>query len=100
MLSKVVTEGSKLRVHFLNTSGSLKTRDGNSPTHVEVAGINNEFHPADAVIEKDTLVVSSPNVPAPTRVRYGWAQDAMPNVAGATGLPVAPFDSAKWPLAQ
>jgi sialate O-acetylesterase len=100
MFSKLVTEGPKVRLHFAHTGGSLRTRDGKSPTHLEVAGTNTEFHPADAVIDKDTLVVSSPNVPAPTRVRYGWAQDAMPNVAGATGLPVAPFDSAKWPLAQ
>ena len=100
MFSKLVTEGSNVRLYFAHTGGSLKTRDGKSPTHLEVAGTNNEFHPADAAIEKDTLVVSSPNVPVPTRVRYGWAQDAMPNVAGATNLPVAPFDSAKWPLAQ
>ena len=100
MFSKLVTEGSNVRLYFAHTGGSLKTRDGKSPTHLEVAGTNTEFHPADAVIDKDTLVVSSPNVPAPTRVRYGWAQDAMPNVAGATNLPVAPFDSAKWPLAQ
>lgn len=99
MLSKVVTEGSKLRVHFLNTSGSLKTRDGKSPSHLEVAGTDNVFHPAEGVIEKDTLLVASGKVSAPTRVRYGWAQDAMPNLAGATDLPVAPFDSTKWPLA-
>lgn len=98
MYSKLVADGSKLRVHFVYTHGSLKTRDGKPPTHLEVSGTDNQFHPAEAVIDQDILVVSSPSVPSPTRVRYGWAQDAMPNLAGATNLPVAPFDSGKWPL--
>jgi sialate O-acetylesterase len=98
MFSKLSARGSSLQVHFVHTGGGLKTRDGKPPTHIDVSGSDHQFHPADAVIENDTLIVSSPKVPAPTRVRYGWSQDAMPNLAGATSLPVAPFDSQKWPL--
>ncbi len=98
MFSKAVPEGNKLRIHFLHTAGKLKTKDGKTPSHIEVAGDDNRFHPAEGMIEGDNLLVHSTHVPSPKRVRYGWAQDAMPNLAASTDLPVAPFDSAKWPL--
>ncbi|NOU36569.1 MAG: hypothetical protein HOO88_07350 [Kiritimatiellaceae bacterium] len=39
----------------------------------EIAGTNRAFFSATAVIDKDTVVVSSPSVPAPAYVRYCYA---------------------------
>ncbi len=47
---------------------------------------------ADAKIEGDSVVVSSPTVTSPTAVRYAW--DAYPegaNLYNSAGLPAAPF---------
>ena len=46
---------------------------------------------ADAVIEGDTVVVSSPEVPDPKHVRYGWAWNPIVNLFNKEGLPAIPF---------
>lgn len=49
------------------------------------------FIDAEAVIEGDTVVVSSPTVPTPTSVRHGWANVPNCNLANSVGLPASPF---------
>ena len=56
--------------------------------------------PAEAVIEGQDVVVSSPQVTKPTAVRYAWA----PNPAGCNlynkeGLPASPFRTDAEPAA-
>jgi sialate O-acetylesterase len=47
---------------------------------------------ADAVIDGDTVVVSSPDVPAPVAVRYAYAANpAAANLYNRAGLPASPF---------
>lgn len=38
-----------------------------------IAGVDHKFHWADAVIEGNTVVVSSSEVTLPVAVRYAWA---------------------------
>jgi len=54
-----------------------------------------KFYPATAVIEGDTVVVSSPQVPEPVFVRYGWYElkQGRNNLYNKQGLPAAPFRS-------
>ena len=51
----------------------------------------NFFAFADAVIEGDTIVVSSPEVPLPKYVRYGWAWNLLVNLYNKEGLPAITF---------
>lgn len=53
--------------------------------------------PAEAVVEGRTVLVSSPRVPRPVAVRFGWSSVAQPNLVNAAGLPAAPFRTDDWP---
>jgi len=59
----------------------------------EIAGADGKFVWADAVIDGDnSIVVSSPDVPAPTQVRYAWATNPEGcNLYSKAGLPASPF---------
>jgi sialate O-acetylesterase len=56
-----------------------------------VAGADGKFVWATATIEGDTVVVSSPAVAHPTKVRYAWADNPSVNLTNGTGLPAGPF---------
>ena len=85
-------DGNKLRLKFKYAADGLKSRDGKPLTWFEVAGADGKLQKANASIEgKDTIVVSSSEVTAPTQARFGWNQEAMPNLVNSAGLPASPF---------
>ncbi len=89
----VTTSGSDtLRVWFSHADGLHAT--GNQPHGFELAGPDNQFHPADAAIDGTTVLVHSTEVPHPTRVRYAWASFTDANLFNAAGLPASTFF---WP---
>lgn len=82
-------EPGRLRITFRNAAGGLRTRDGKAPSHFEITGAGvGGFLPADAVIDGDSVVLSSPKLAAPTAWRFAWHMLAEPNLTGGTGLPV------------
>ncbi len=89
-------EESKIRLSFSNSNG-LKTSDGGPIKGFALAGEDKKFVWADAVIEGDHIVVSSPKVPSPVAIRYGWADNPDCNLINSAGLPASPFRSDKWP---
>ena len=54
------------------------------------------FVDADAVIDGDTVVVSSKEVRWPAAVRYAWADNPDGNLTNKDGLPAAPFRTDNW----
>lgn len=90
-------EGNKVRVYFDHVDGGLVVK-GNELTHFQVAGADGEFRPAKAVIDGETVVVWSEEVPQPVGVRFGWSDDAEPNLFNAAGLPASPFRTDNFPL--
>jgi sialate O-acetylesterase len=88
-------EGAAIRVRFTHAGDELSARGG-AVQALEVAGVDRVFHPASAVVETDTLLVSSPDVPAPVAVRYAWTNAPEANLYGDSGLPAAPFRSDDW----
>ena len=56
-----------------------------------VAGEDGNFVAAAAKIEKDKVIVSSPDVSKPTAVRYGWVNVPDVNLFNQEGLPATPF---------
>jgi sialate O-acetylesterase len=103
--SHMIEEG-KIRVQF-DTGGSplvTASKKGLDPARetphaklecFEIAGADGKFTWADAVIEgPDSVVVSSPEVPQPTQVRYAWATNPEGcNLYNKEGLPASPFRS-------
>ena len=55
-----------------------------------------KFHKASAWIKGDTVVVSSPDVPKPVAVRFGWHQRTEPNLVNKAGVPASPFRTDTW----
>jgi len=62
-----------------------------------IAGEDKKWHWAYAVIDNNTVVVSSPNVPKPAAVRYAYAMNPEGcNLYNRDGLPASPFRSDDW----
>ena len=63
----------------------------------QIAGADRLWHWADAAIEGEEVVVSSPAVPHPIAVRYAWGANPVCNLFNAADLPAQPFRTDDWP---
>jgi sialate O-acetylesterase len=86
-------EGNKVRVSFDSASG-LKSRDGQVLTLFAIAGEDQKFVPAKAIIDGETLEVAKP-----VAVRFAWREDAEPNLVNGASLPASPFRTDDFPAA-
>jgi sialate O-acetylesterase len=82
-------EGSRIRLRFDHAKG-LVAKDG-PLTEFTIAGTDGRFVPAQAIIEGETILVWSDEVPAPKAVRFAWKHVPHPNLFNAAGLPASPF---------
>lgn len=95
MFDFVTGEHSALRVHFTHAGTGLIS--SNQPVQsLEVAGADHKFYPATGKIERDTLLVSAPQVRQPLAVRYAWSNAPVANLFSGAGLPAVPFRSDDW----
>lgn len=88
-------ESNAVRVMFDFAEG-LTTRDGKTPSHFQIAGVDRKFVAAEAVIDGKTIVVSSPNCQKPVAARYAWGAADEPNLQNAAGLPASSFRTDAW----
>jgi sialate O-acetylesterase len=63
-----------------------------------IAGEDRKFVWAKAEIDGNKVVVSSPQVPNPVAVRYGWADFPVVNLYNSADLPASPFRTDDWPM--
>ena len=98
LYDSMTVEGNKIRLKFKHTGGGLVAEGGKPLSHFTIAGEDQKFVPATAEIDGDTVVVSSPDVAKPVAVRFGWDQNAEPNLFNKAGLPASPFRTDDWPL--
>jgi sialate O-acetylesterase len=91
---RMETSAGALRVHFAHAEGGLVNK-GDKVGEFSVAGADGVWHWADAVIEGETVVVSSPEVPHPEQVRYAWQANPLASLFNKSGLPAAPFRTDK-----
>jgi sialate O-acetylesterase len=63
-----------------------------------IAGADQQFVPTEAVIDGETIVVSSDAVKEPVAVRYGWSNWVMGSLFNKAGLPASSFRTDDWPL--
>lgn len=84
-------EGDKVRIRFKHFGGGLTTLDNQPPTEFTVAGPDGVFHPAEASIDANAVVVYSDKVNDPRNVRFAWRDIAQPNLTNKEGLPALPF---------
>ena len=79
-------------VSFDYTEG-MKAADGNEIVTFEVAGEDQMFYPAKAVVEGNQVKVWSDKVKEPKIVRYGWQPFTRANLVNGAGLPASTFRS-------
>jgi sialate O-acetylesterase len=101
-------EGDKIRLTFLHVGGGLEmgippwTSTGKLPptptrlTGFAIAGADRKWAWANAVIDGNTVLVSSPEIKHPVAVRYGWASFPVCNLYNAEGLPASSFRTDAW----
>ncbi|HEY8966839.1 MAG TPA: sialate O-acetylesterase [Candidatus Methylacidiphilales bacterium] len=96
----MAVEGGKIRLKFSHVGAGLEAKGGGPLKLFAIAGADRKFVWADAVIDGDTVVVSSPEVPAPVAVRYAWYSNPEGlNLYNRDGLPASPFRTDGWPAA-
>ena len=74
----------------LDYAKGMTAKDGRL-TSFELAGEDKKFFPAEAVIEGESLVLTSAEVAKPVYARYAWGNFPEYSVFGANGIPLAPF---------
>ena len=91
-------EKKQVRLKFEHVGGGLKSRDDKALTHFTIAGKNRVFHPAEAKVDGESIVVSSPKVARPAAVRFAWGNADEPNLTNAEGLPSSSFRTDDWEI--
>ena len=91
LYESMAVENNKIRLKFKHVGGGLVADGGKPLLHFTIAGEDQNFVEATAVIENDTVVVTSDKVPKPVAVRFAWDQTAEPNFFNKEHLPASPF---------
>jgi len=104
----MAVEASKVRLHFdsVGTGLLIGAKSGPEPlqptpgrplTNFAVAGADQHWVRATALIDGKDVLVSSPEVPQPVAVRYAYCQDPVGcNLYNQEGLPASPFRTDAW----
>jgi sialate O-acetylesterase len=82
--------GNQIIVTFKDTDGGLVAKGGKLKGFA-IAGSDHQWHWADATIEGNQVMVSSPDVKYPVAVCYDWADNPVGNLYNGAGLPASPF---------
>ncbi len=98
MVEKVERRKGEIRLKFANADGGLVVKGGDKLGEFSIAGDDQKFVWANARIEGDTVIISSPDVPNPKEVRYAWQSNPEATLFNAAGLPAGPFRTDHWKL--
>ena len=83
-------KGNTIEISFTHIGKGLMVKDGPLKGFTITAD-GKKFVPAIAVIKGDKVIVSNPEIAAPTAARYGWASYFVVNLYNEDGLPASPF---------
>ncbi len=85
-----------ITVSFNHTNGGLKSITGGPLKGFQIAGVDQQWKPAEAKIVGETVVVSSSGGIQPLAVRYAWKDWPDYSLANGAGLPASPFCTDDW----
>jgi sialate O-acetylesterase len=92
-----VVEGNKIRVTFEHTGQGLAFQHGEKLQGFAIAGEDGAFEWATALIDGNSVIVSSAQVSKPVAVRYAWStQIPWANLFNRDGLPALTFRTDSW----
>lgn len=81
----------KIILYFADVYGGFRVKGNNNLELFEIAGEDQTYIPADAVIVGDTIEVSNKLIKNPKYARYGWTNYGIVNLFNAEGFPLVPF---------
>jgi sialate O-acetylesterase len=81
----------EVKIVFSHAAG-LTTSDAMPVESFELAGGDDVFYPATAMISGEEVLLSAAAVSSPRRVRYGWQPFSAGNLVNSDGLPVSTFE--------
>ena len=90
LFRSVKRKGSLLRLSFDHVGGGLVCQ-GAALRGFSIAADDGRFFWAEATIDGEDILVSSPQIAAPRSARYGWADNPEVNLYNKAGLPASPF---------
>lgn len=88
--------GNKIRIQFDHVDGGLVAKGNAALQEFTIAGSDEKFVPANAVIEGNEVVVWSSSVEKPVAVRFAWRNVPVPNLYNKALLPASPFRTDSW----
>ena len=88
--ARLVAGKNVLVVSYHHVDGGLKVQ-GKALLGFALAGADGKFVNAHALIDGDSIIVSSPKVKQAKMLRYAWADNSPANVYNSAGLPAVPF---------
>jgi GDSL-like protein len=88
-------DGNAIILRFADAEG-MRAAQGTRLIGFEVAGADGIYHPAEATIKNNTVIVRSKEVKQPAAARYGWQPFTRANLVNAAGLPASTFRTAAW----
>lgn len=101
-------DGNRIQLRFDSLGGGLMVakKDGRNPTvedpgamlkRFAIAGADQKWAWAEAVISGDMVILSSPDVPNPVAARYAHSGNPVgANLYNKAGLPASPFRTDNW----
>ena len=99
----MVLEGNAIRVRFTHVGGGLVSST-DALKGFELAGTEDDFVPATAVIQGDSVLLTTDAAGQPVHVRYAWRNVPDCSLFNREGLPASPFRTdarpAPWEAAQ
>lgn len=96
LFGRMTVEGSQAVLIFRHTGTGLVAAGDGPLRGFRVAGKDRKWHPAEAAIRDDTVVVASDKVASPVAVRYAWDADPACTLYNREGLPASPFRTDTW----
>jgi len=91
-------KGNQVTLQFDNIGKGLMVK-GTQLKYFSIAGVDKKFVWADAVVEGNTVIVSSKQLTKPVAVRYAWADSPIDaNLYNKDGYPAVPFRTDEWPV--
>lgn len=100
MFDSVEFDGNLALVTFAETGSGLEVKDRYGYLKgFTIAGADRKFYWARAeLIDENSVVIYSDDVPKPVAIRYGWANNPDDvNLYNKEGLPANPFRTDNWP---
>lgn len=80
---------------FKHTDGGLVAKNGDLKGFA-IAGKDHHWVWANARIQGNKVIVSSPEANSPKEVRYAWVANPDCNLFNGAGLPASPFRTDDW----